>query len=607
MILYNQTQRESPEGVAGVKREENFDPEKVIVNVVQSAIDIFQKRVAVHYGKDEISLTADLEEKIEMTLAELYDIHLKREYNMGRALKGLGETDLYFYTIQEDRIVDLAILENKVIEKFRDQYFQLLGYLNSNFLFGMTVSINRHYTLEEARNRIADTLLSLEGEYAVGKEVYFSGEHRNRLMSVHTVPETGEKMNVYHFILNLEDGSRQEAARQGREKSSGSGSGKQDGVLAHFQMIEDVEEKEVQWVIPYWIPKGGITLLVGDGGVGKTNLWSYLISRLSAGLPTMLDNAEYEREASPGNVATVDMENDILVKKINTKCVYFSKEDSTASRLKRNFRMYEANMANIGTTDVEHLAGFHFTSKDLADLISQQRPVLVIFDPVQAFFPPGMSMTSRQQCRETLDVLVRLAQEYSTAFLLVCHTNKKKTLDWRQRINGSADLADIARSVIFTSYTELRIKEKEGCRIRYISNEKNSYAKPELSVLYTIEGEGVVTCVGISGKHFADYVAEEGKRKEAVPKARSQKEICRELIPQMLAGVEKMPMKELNEALDAAGFGKKAADQAKAELEREGVIVRWNEPEGKKPCWYIRLGSHPVPGEVSDCENGIPV
>ena len=103
-----------------MKREESFDPEKVLVNVVQNAIDTFQRRVAVHYGKDEVSLTADLEEKIEMTLAELYDIHIKREYNMGRALKGLGETDLYFYTIREDQIVDLAILEWSHGDRFLD-------------------------------------------------------------------------------------------------------------------------------------------------------------------------------------------------------------------------------------------------------------------------------------------------------------------------------------------------------------------------------------------------------------------------------------------------------------------------------------------------------
>ena len=572
-----------------MKREESFDPEKVLVNVVQNAIDTFQRRVAVHYGKDEVSLTADLEEKIEMTLAELYDIHIKREYNMGRALKGLGETDLYFYTIREDQIVDLAILENKVIEKFRDQYYQLMGYLNSNFRFGMTVSINRNYALDEAKRRIADTLQSIAGEYAVGEDVRFSPEHENRLMSVHTVPETGKKMNIYHFILNLEDGSRQEAAKQGREKHSGSAGEKKDDVLSHFRKVEDVEEKETRWVIPHWIPKGGITLLAGDGGVGKTNLWSYLISRLSMGLPTMLDDEEYEREAGPGNVALLDEDNVVVRRKINTTCLYFSKEDSTSERLKRNFRLYEANMESIGTVDVEHLAGFHFASKTLKELIEQERPTLVVFDPLQGFFPPGASMTSRQQSRETLDRLVQLAQEYDTAFLLVCHTNKKATDDWRERIMGSADLADIARSVIFTSFTDLRLEDKPGCRIRYISNEKNSYAPQEMTVLYTVEGEGVVSFVGTSDKRFADYAKEKAKKPGHPQRPKTQKEICRELILKMLEGKEKEKVHDLNEALSSAGVGRKAIDLAKAELEKEGLVVRWNEPDGSKPCWYIRL------------------
>ncbi len=576
-----------------MKREDNFDPEKVIVNVVQNAIDTFQRRVAVHYGKDEISLTADLEEKIEMTLAELYDIHIKREYNMGRALKGLGETDLYFYRIQDDQITDLAILENKVIEKFRDQYFQLIGYLNPNFLFGMTVSINRNYTLEEAKRRIADTLLSVEGEYAVGEELWFSEEHENRLMSVHTVPETGKKMNVYHFILNLEDGSRQEAAKQGRGKISESsglmqgenGGLRKDGFLARYHRVEDVEETEIQWVIPYWIPKGGITLLVGDGGIGKTNLWSLLISRLSAGLPTMLDNEDAEKVVPPGNVAVI--KNGVAVKKINTTCIYFSKEDSTSKRLKKNFRIYEANMENIGMVDVEDLAGFTVVSKDLDDLVKTEKPALVVFDPLQAFFPSGASMNSRQQSRQTLDHLVRLAQEYDTAFLLVCHTNKKKTRDWRQRFMGSADLADIARSVIYTGFTEMRLKTGE--RVRYISNEKNSYAKQELSVLYVVEDGGKIMFAGLSGKRFADYVAEECKRSAGSRKPRGQKEICREKILALLEGVDAIPVKELNEALETEGIGRKAIDVAKTELEREGLIVRWRSYTGGTPLWTVSL------------------
>jgi hypothetical protein len=197
-------------------------------------------------------------------------------------------------------------------------------------------------------------------------------------------------------------------------------------------------------------------------------------------------------------------------------------------------------------------------------------------------------MTSRQQSRETLDKLVRLGQQFNTAFLLVCHTNKRKTDDWRQRITGSADLPDIARSVIFTGMTGFRLETGE--RVQYISNEKNSYAPQETTVLYYLGAGGKVTYTGISGKRFEDYVAENGKGSSGpVGRKLTQKERCRELIPEILSDGEKMRIGDLNKALANAGIGRKAADLAKAELEQEGIIERWNEPDGGMPCWYIAL------------------
>ena len=358
-----------------------------------------------------------------------------------------------------------------------------------------------------------------------------------------------------------------------------------ESILPYLQTVEDVEKKEIDWLIPYWVPKGGITLLVGDGGIGKTNLWSYLVSRLSTGFPTMLDNEDAERP-TPGNVAV--LKDGVLTEKVNTTCLYFSKEDSTAKRLKDNFERYDADMLNIHTVDVEHLSGFTFASSELEEMIDSLRPALVVFDPVQGFFPAGASMTSRQQSRETLDKLVRLGQQFNTAFLLVCHTNKRKTDDWRQRITGSADLPDIARSVIFTGMTGFRLETGE--RVQYISNEKNSYAPQETTVLYYLGAGGKVTYTGISGKRFEDYVAENGKGSSGpVGRKLTQKERCRELIPEILSDGEKMRIGDLNKALANAGIGRKAADLAKAELEQEGIIERWNEPDGGMPCWYIAL------------------
>ena len=71
----------------------------------------------------------------------------------------------------------------------------------------------------------------------------------------------------------------------------------------------------MEWVIPRWIARGGITLLVGDGGIGKTNLWCYLISRISGGLSTMLDDPDYESEFPPGLAAAVDPDHKIIYEK----------------------------------------------------------------------------------------------------------------------------------------------------------------------------------------------------------------------------------------------------------------------------------------------------
>ena len=46
-------------------------------------------------------------------------------------------------------LTDYAVLENKYIENFTNQYNQLMGYLNPNFEFGITLSMNREMSLKK--------------------------------------------------------------------------------------------------------------------------------------------------------------------------------------------------------------------------------------------------------------------------------------------------------------------------------------------------------------------------------------------------------------------------------------------------------------------------
>ena len=136
---------------------------------------------------------------------------------MRRALKSLGETDLYFYKIENTVLTDIAILENKDIDFFDEQYFQLMGYLNQSFQFGITLSINRKYSLKKARDKLIDSLKAITGDFAI-TSLMQSNENMNHFVSEHIVPETGKPMKVHHLIINLNDESRITAAKTARKR-----------------------------------------------------------------------------------------------------------------------------------------------------------------------------------------------------------------------------------------------------------------------------------------------------------------------------------------------------------------------------------------------------
>lgn len=64
------------------------------------------------------------------------------------------------------RITDYAILENKYIENFTEQYNQLMGYLNPYFKFGITLSLNRKMSLSQGFDEIEKELKTIDGDFA---------------------------------------------------------------------------------------------------------------------------------------------------------------------------------------------------------------------------------------------------------------------------------------------------------------------------------------------------------------------------------------------------------------------------------------------------------
>ena len=164
-----------------------------------------------------MQITADLHDSVEGILNSKYGLSVAREFTMGRAIKKLGETDLYIYKESDGIITDYVIFENKYIENFMEQYNQLMGYLNPYFKFGITLSLNRKMSLSPGFDEIEKELKTIEGDFAPINIRRIGESETLMIVSEHIVPETGNKMKVYHLIFQLNDKERKEVAALARK------------------------------------------------------------------------------------------------------------------------------------------------------------------------------------------------------------------------------------------------------------------------------------------------------------------------------------------------------------------------------------------------------
>lgn len=196
------------------------DIEKGILNEISKILQRFQKRVLEFENRSEVEISNDICDAIAGILKTIYNLQVSREATMGRAIVALGETDLYIYKEDQNSIVDYAIVENKFIENFLQQYRQLLGYLNHYFKFGVTISINKKYSLMDAIQKIVHELNNIDD-----KDFPITSIDRDIeglpyvVRSCHTIPEDKTRqMPIYHMIFQLYDVERKCIAKKARRK-----------------------------------------------------------------------------------------------------------------------------------------------------------------------------------------------------------------------------------------------------------------------------------------------------------------------------------------------------------------------------------------------------
>lgn len=139
-------------------------------------------------------------------------------------------------------------------------------------------------------------------------------------------------------------------------------------IMNVFKPVSAFEELEAEWLIQGWMPKGQITLLASEGGIGKTTIACNLIAAISSG-DSCIQDAEDDIQRVPQTV------------------MVFTTEDSISQKLKKKLRLMGANMSNIIAPDPSAdetgtIAKLKFGSSELEQAIRAYKPALCVFDPI---------------------------------------------------------------------------------------------------------------------------------------------------------------------------------------------------------------------------------
>lgn len=215
---------------------------------------------------------------------------------------------------------------------------------------------------------------------------------------------------------------------------------------------------------PY-IPIGDYTVMMADGGTGKTILCCGIAASISAGKPL------------PGDVFAGEKENVLII----------SGEDS-GEVLKSRLKKSGADLNKVFILDRIDSEGMSISERydEFEATFLQCKPALTVLDPWHCFLGTNVDISRINSLRPVLQKLSNLCKKCDCAMILISHVNKREQgANANNAAMGSADLINAARSAFRVIFDET----DEDCRI--MVHTKSNYASYGQSVKYRIVDGGV--------------------------------------------------------------------------------------------------------------------
>lgn len=317
--------------------------------------------------------------------------------------------------------------------------------------------------------------------------------------------------------------------------------------------MSDIEEEDVEWLYPPYVPRGKVTICTAYPGAGKTYLMCYMAACVSTGRQ-FFNQIPYRD--NPGRV------------------IYLTAEDGIGDTIKKRLRICGADMMNIATV-LDNKTQLMFDSPEIEDFMKNYRPDLMIFDPFQAYIGAEIDMNAPNRTREKLGYISELAEKYKVAVVLICHFNKNGKGDAITRVLGSTDIMGICRS-----YIALDPVPGED-DMKFMSHEKSSLDKRGKTILFEINPDkGGIVYLGENNLTMDDYTAIRNKKRVSnAPAVEAAKQLIMNNMPE-----GRRLAKELKNLAAANKISDSSLQRAREEL---GIITRKTKEFPPKSIWIL--------------------
>jgi len=245
--------------------------------------------------------------------------------------------------------------------------------------------------------------------------------------------------------------------------------------------LADVQPREIAWLWPGLIPRGKLTVLCGDPGLGKSFLTLDLASRVSRGGPWPLGDEtpdagdEIEPPAeSPGHAPAA--------------AIILNAEDDPADTIRPRLEAMGADLSRVIALDCIREASGRFSDFVIGENAAELRRViaetpdaaLVVIDPLSAYVGSTDSYNNAQ-VRAMLKPLADVAADTGVAVVLVTHLRKNGEGSAVHRAMGSLAFTAAARVVLAVT------RHRDDAELRVLSCAKSNLAPDRLGYVYAVE------------------------------------------------------------------------------------------------------------------------